>query len=290
MKIGISEMHTVLGTYHRTIESLTDNEELCRDIRSNGLDSIYMDNQKTAYAMLEELLGQFVEKPDYIILTHSLPYLFGNKTYDMLANSVPIINITGIPCCIMHKGVESAVSLIKSGRYHKVLVIGVDKCYENYERIFFGTAMSDSAIGLLIEADTADHEIISSVVHTLILASNGVFSDADKTVQFRALNPSFIRMAMNDCLKKCSMGMEQVDFIVCHTSNRKIWDQVSCLTKIPRIQFLDNNIKITGHMNSNDSFYHYFDFINKGIISKGQKAMLINPGFGGSQGCTLLAY
>jgi 3-oxoacyl-[acyl-carrier-protein] synthase III len=290
MKTGISEMHAVLGTYHRAIESLSDDEELCGQLRENGLDRVYVDNEKTAYTMLEELLGQFVKKPDYVILTHSLPYLFGSHLCDMLAEGIPMINITGIPCCIMHKGVESAVSLVRSGRYERVLVIGADKCYEDYERIFFGTAMSDSVIGMLVEADTADHEIISSAVNTLVIASNGVFSDVDKTAQFRALNPSFIRTAMNDCLKKCGMGMEEVDFVVCHTSNRKIWDQVSCLTKIPREKFLDNNISLTGHMNSNDSFYHYFDFARKGIIRKGQKAMLVNPGFGGSQGCTLLAY
>lgn len=291
MRVGISEMHAVLGTYHMTIESLADDEKLCEQIRKNGLDKVYIDNQKTAYSMLEELVRQFINKPDYVILTHSLPYLFGTQMYDRLVEEgIPLINITGIPCCIMHKGVESAVSLIKSGRYHKVLVIGIDKCYENYERIFFGTAMSDSTIGVLIEEDTENHEILGSVVNTLIIASNGVLSKTDKIARFRALNPTLIRTSIYDCAGKCNINIKHIDFIVCHTSNRNIWDQVSCLTKISRTKFLDNNIKFTGHMNSNDSFYHYFDFVNKGIINKGQKVMLVNPGFGGSQGCTLLQY
>ena len=288
MRAGISEMHAVLGRHHSQIEQLTENKELCKTIKDNGLEMVYVDNEKSAHDMLEELLMEFTDRPDYIILTHSLPYLLGSIGKIRCIEGVPMICISGLPCCIMHKGLEMAVAMIENGRYERILVIGIDKCYENFERIFFGTAMSDSAIGLMIEKDTTRHEVISSTINTMIIASNGVYSDADSIASFRAANPAFVRTAIYNCLENADLNLQQLDFIVCHTSNTKIWDQVSTLAKIPRSKFLDENIRNTGHMNSNDSFYHYFDYVHRGIIRKGQKAMLVNPGFGGSQGCTLL--
>lgn len=289
MKIGIIEAHAVLGSNRVKIEELTESVELQQILKNNGLLEICTDNERTALSMVEEVFYQFQEKPDYIILAHSLPYLAGNNSgfcSDFL--KIPMINICGIPCCIMHQAVHDAVTLIQSRKYSKVLIIGIDKCYINSERIFFGTAMSDSAVGIMLSDEAKNNFICGTKVSTRIIASNGALSDEKAIAAFRAGNPSFIRNVILDCLAESQYSMEDINFIVCHTSNRGIWDQVSILTKIPRGRFLDNNISKTGHMNSNDSFYHYLDFVKCGIIEQGQLVALVNPGFGGSQGCTLI--
>lgn len=289
MGIGIIEAHTVLGIHKIKIEELTESEELQQVIKNNGLQELYTDNERSALSMMEEVFYQFQEKPDYIILAHSLPYLLGsNSSFCTDILKIPTINISGIPCCIMHQAVQDAVALIRSRRYAKVLIIGIDKCYINYERIFFGTAMSDSAVGIMLSNEAQSNIICGTKVNTQIIASNGVYSDEKAIARFRAGNPSFIRNVIADCLSENKRSMKDLSYIVCHTSNRGIWDQVSTLMKIPRHRFLDSNISKTGHMNSNDSFYHYLDFVKRGVIEGGQLVALINPGFGGSQGCTLI--
>ena len=56
MRAGISEMHAVLGRHHLPIEQLTENKELCKAIKDNGLEMVYVDNDKSAHDMLEELV------------------------------------------------------------------------------------------------------------------------------------------------------------------------------------------------------------------------------------------
>lgn len=289
MKVGISQVQHILGLHHAAVTALTVSSELHQVMADNGLNSVYASNDRHIGEMLKELLSRFDVKPDYVIMTHSLPYLLGRTDVLDQIEGPPAVNISGIPCCILHKGIQIAVSLVRSGRYKRVLVIGADKCYANHERLFFGTAMSDIVIGLLVEASFANNEILGSVVNTTILAPNGVYSPLEATSSFRMKNPSFVRTAIMDCLKQANIELGELDYIVCHTSNTKIWDQVSSLMKLPRSKFLDINISDTGHMNSNDSFYHYFDYVRKGVIQKGQKVMLVNPGFGGSQGCTLIS-
>lgn len=257
-------------------------------MKNNGLQSICADNESLIHSFIENIISQFTSKPDLIMLVHSLPYLLGSINLNANICGVPLINMSGIPCCILHQAIDSAVKYIKSGRYQHILVIGADKCYIDYERLFFGTAMSDCVIGLMVENNAKCNIIRGIKVNTHIIAPNGVYSSSESTAKFRAGNPTFVRNVILSCLKEHNFTLNDLDYIVCHTSNRRIWDQVSQLLKYPRDQFLDDNIIKTGHMNSNDSFYHFFDFVARGVLKEGQLVALINPGFGGSQGCTLL--
>lgn len=288
MNIGITEIHSILGNNSVDVNLLTSNVEYQQTMKKNGLQAVCADNESMVHSMIENIISQFTIKPDLIILAHSLPYLLGTTNLNNNVANIPLINMSGIPCCILHQAINSACKYIQSERYQHVLVIGADKCYIDYERLFFGTAMSDCVIGLMVEGNAKNNIICGTKVNTYIIASNGVYSSAESTARFRAGNPTFVRNILLECLKESGYTLDNLDYIVCHTSNRGIWDQVSQLLKYPRKQFLDDNIIKTGHMNSNDSFYHYFDFVDRGVLKEGQLAALINPGFGGSQGCTLL--
>ena len=176
--------------------------------------------------------------------------------------------------------------MVRAGTYRSVLVIGADKAYSDRERIFFGTVMSDAAVALLISNECEEHCILASHVHTNIIAPYGENSDDGDIKRFRAVNVQMMREAIRVCTEKA--GLDEADYYVPHTSNSRFWDAVSELCRTDRRRFLDGGIKLTGHMNSHDSFYHYITLCNEGIITKGKTAMLINPGFGGSQGCTLI--
>lgn len=288
MGIGILEAHVLLGKEQKEIEMLTSSKELQQIIKANGLRKVYVENDRTAVSMIQEVFYQFKESPDYIIIAHSLPYLMGKDKLCANMRKIPLINMSGTPCCIMHQAVQNAVELIKNKRYRKILIIGADKCYANYERIFFGTAMSDSVVGIML-SDSRENDIICGTkLNTWIIASNGVYSEEDTIKRFRRSNATFIKNIIFECLEENGFALSDLEYVICHTSNQGIWDQVSVLTKIPRSNFLDINITQTGHMNSNDSFYHYMNLKERGIIKQGKLVALVNPGFGGSQGCTLI--
>ncbi|GFI23665.1 hypothetical protein IMSAGC011_02455 [Lachnospiraceae bacterium] len=285
----IKEFAYELGKKIRCVEEIAAgySKEEIQQMHKIGLQKIPTDNERMLQEMIQDVCKQITQRPDCILIAHSLPFICREGQQMQLCwSNVPTYYLSGMPCAIMHKAIEMASILVEKELYHSILVIGADKAYSDQERIFFGTIMGDGVVALLLEKGTGIHQILSSYVNTTILASDGENSSAQDIAAFRQVNTSFMRRAMEKCLEKA--GLEKVDYYVTHTSNKEFWNSVSVLTKIPREIFLDSNIQNTGHMNSHDSFYHYFYWCEKDVILPGQTAMLINPGFGGSQGCTLL--
>lgn len=287
--VVIKEFAWELGREVRSVEEIATghSEEEVRHMRKIGLDRIPTDNQRMLQEMIRDVCGQITKKPDCILITHSLPFIRRDgQEMDTGWKDVPTFYLSGMPCAIMHKGVEIASLLVEKEVYHSVLVIGADKAYSDQERIFFGTIMGDGVVALLIAKGEGEHQILSGYVSSTILASSGENSSESDISAFRSVNLSLMRRAMENCLEKA--GLEKTDYYVTHTSNREFWDALAILTKIPRETFLDANICNTGHLSSQDSFYHYFYWCGRNVILPGQTAMLINPGFGGTQGCTLI--
>lgn len=278
-----------LGQEVRSVEEIAagHSEKEIEHMRKIGLDRIPTDNRLMLEEIIKDVCGQIGERPDCILITHSLPFIRRDgQDPDLGWKDVPVYYMSGMPCAIMHKGVETASLLVEREVYRSVLVIGADKAYSDRERIFFGTIMGDGAVALLLEKGDGEHQILSGYVSSAIFAADGENSSESDISAFRSANASLMRRAMEKCLEKA--GLEKADYYVTHTSNREFWDALAVLSKIPREVFLDANIRNTGHLNSHDSFYHYFYWCDQNVILPGHTAMLINPGFGGTQGCTLL--
>lgn len=287
--IVIKEFAYKLGKEVRCVEEIAAecSKEEIKHMYQIGLNKVPTDNECMLQEMIQDVCKQITQKPDCILIAHPLPFIREDgQDMELCWSNVPLYYLSGMPCAIMHKAVEVASSFIEKGLYHSVLVIGADKAYSDQERIFFGTIMGDGVIALLLEEGIGTHQILSSYINTTILASDGENSNASDIAAFRRVNVSLMRQAMQKCLEKSSL--KNVDYYITHTSNREFWNSVAALTKIPREIFLDFNIQNTGHMNSHDSFYHYCYYCEKNMILPGQTVMLINPGFGGTQGCTLL--
>lgn len=287
--IGISEYGYVLGNTQRTVEDIaasrTAQDHL--QMRSIGLSKIPTDNDRLLADMIAQVYQQIVKKPDRILIAHSLPFIRVNDGEQMPCGSdVPTYYLSGTPCAIMHKAVEVGCDMIRSGTCNIVLVIGADKAYCDEERLFFCTIMGDGVVAVLLESESPGDSILSSNISTTVIASDGENSDPDAIMRFRRSNAALVARCIHSCMEKA--GVDHVDHYVTHTSNRTFWDLVAPLCHEPRGKFLDGNIGNTGHMNSHDSFYHYFYWCERGVIKPGETAMLVNPGFGGTQGCTLL--
>lgn len=286
--IGILEYSIVTGNNIRTVDEIAGfcNAETRQQMRDIGLSTVPTDNCRALSHMLDEACGRIQQQPDCILVAHSLPFIRKNGCDYLNFLSAPVFFLSGLPCVIMHKAVEIGCKLIQAHLYEKVLVVGADKAYSDNERVFFGTIMGDAVVAVLLGKDAPSHEILASEIATTIIAADGENSTDENIKRFRSVNVSLMRSAIERCWKKA--GYPHTNHFVTHTSNRKFWDCVATLMKCPREMFFDDNIINTGHLNSHDSFLHYFHFWEQGIIHKGEISMLINPGFGGSQGCTLI--
>jgi 3-oxoacyl-[acyl-carrier-protein] synthase-3 len=251
-----------------------------------SISSAPINNARPLVEMINECYQKFSLIPDVVYIAHSLPFAKGNQMEVSIPENIPVRWLSGIPCAITHMGLKIAVAQIQAGKYNRVLVIGADKAYSDRERRFFGTIMGDAVIATLIESGNGLHEVVGSRLDTVLFAPEGENTDASLIKKYRETLPLFMRNAYRDCLSE--NGLDFVDYIAPHTPNRAIWDVFSKLTGFDRQFILDDNIYKTGHLNSNDSFYHYFTHCEAGTIQPGKTAMLINMGFGGTRGCTIL--
>lgn len=246
-----------------------------------------IDNARILSDMIIACGKKWKKKPDMVYIAHSLPFIKGNKGRELNDYfNVPVIYLSGLPCAITHMAVKAAAAQIENDRYDRILVFGADKAYSDRERNFFGTVMGDAVIGMMLEKGDGLHEVVVSSLDTVLFAPEGENSGKDAIQKYRETLPLLLRDAYKNCLSKS--GLSAVDFIAPHTSSREIWDIFAELVHMDRDKILDANIVQTGHFNSNDSFYHYFTHCEDKTIGPGKTAMLINPGFGGTRGCTIL--
>lgn len=286
--VGIIEYSVVKGEKVRSVaEIASERDDLIREqMYEIGLRNIPTHNERFLSDMIRQAYEMLHQHPDCILIAHSLPFISKNGVPCLSVDSVPVFCLSGLPCAIMHKAIEIACKMADAEIYKKILVIGADKAYSDSERIFFGTIMGDAVVAVLIGKAAVSNKILASEVSSTIIAPDGENSSPEEIQQFRSANASMMRAAIQRCMQKSDI--DHIDHFVTHTSNRHFWNNMAVLMKIPRDIFMDDNIIHTGHMNSHDSFFHYFHFIETGKIKEGEVSMLINPGFGGTQGCTLI--
>lgn len=231
-----------------------------------------------------------------VVLAHSMPIAAASGV-DLLASSLqvgslegqPAVVVSGQPCAILHGAIQLARTWLSGlSPEDGVLVIGVDVANHLEERFFFNSAMGDAAIAGVLSRNATNHLILASITETHVMACNGEFSDEAAISRFRAGNPTAIRAVIEHCLAAAGVDLDQVSLIVPHTPNNLIWAAVAELLRFPRERILTDYIGETGHMNSNDSFAHFLRAIHEHRLVGGDLALLVNPGFGGTRGCTLL--
>ncbi len=272
-----------------TIETLVKEANLSNDILANmkkgGLKHIPIFKEK-----IEIILQQTLSKIDFskikgIVIAQSVPFKIDLK----LERKIPITTISGQPCAITHLGIELANEWQKNIK-QDILLVAIDKPLSIDKRLYFNSAMGDIILVGVLSNKNVKHKILSSYVDSYIFADNGEYSDIQDINRFRENNPLLIRENIINNLKKIDLELNDIDYIFPHTPYLQIWDIMAKVLNYPREQIFTKYIDKTGHLNSNDSFFHYLKAIENGIITKGNKVLLVNNGFGGSRGSTIIEY
>ena len=271
-------------------------------LHDNGLDEIPVaerDLPGLVLEVLDELAAQGVDRGrcDAVVVTHSLTLteaelaeLGALLRHELPGLVGPPVFLTGRPCSVLHLGIELAVR--RSARnLGPTLVLGGDLAPSVEDRFFFGSAMGDSAVGLVV-GGTAGVDPLAEVLACRstwqVLAGDGARSDPADIDRFRAQNPTAIRATIETTLRDGGLDWDSLTAVVPHTPYRAIWDTVATLCRFPRERILDTDLAQTGHLNSNDVAVHFAGALRHGRLRPGDTAALVSPGFGGTRGCTLV--
>ncbi len=231
-----------------------------------------------------------------VLLLHSIPgmilrfpSILERCVHGTSFERTPIIPISGQPCSIFHYGVWLALRYLEQMNKSTVVVlVGIDVAPSAESRFFFGSAMGDSIVVGCVGAVNVTHRILGTLSETHVIATLGEDSTTESIARFRAANPSYIRNAIELCLSQSSICLSDVDWIVPHTPYKKMGQIIADVLRFPSGKLLMDYLPDTGHLNSNDSFCHYIRACAEGKIACGDVSILINPGFGGSRGVTIL--
>jgi len=287
MNYGFRELLYKMPTNVVAIDDLIKEANMSNNILENmkngGLKYIPIFKENIKNILKKLLLKIDFSKIGGIIVAQSVPFKID------LDINIPTTTISGQPCAIMHLGIELAKKWQQDIK-QDILLIGIDKQLSTDKRLYFNSAMGDIIIIGVLSNQNIKHKILSSYVDSYIFAYNGELSKNEDIIKFRENNPLLIRENIFNNLKRCNLDLKDIKYIFPHTPYLQIWDIMAKLLRYSREKIMTNYINQTGHLNSNDSFYHYLKSAEDGIVKKGDKVLLINNGFGGSRGSTIIEY
>ncbi len=299
----ISEIPKTLRPVDQVVVDAGYDSAMVRRVREGGLRFVPVSDRPPG-ELLQKALERLVGHPGCsgrkvggVLVAHSRPQwdqeVGTALDWALRANglgTVPRVTLSGQPCAILHFAVRLGCLWAKRlATEAGVAVVGIDVSTSATDRVYFGSVMGDAAVAGLLSCSSEEHIVLASHTDTQLVAVYGERSSAEDIQRFRQINPLAIRSAVLRCLDGAGLSLDDLRWIVPHTPYTMIWDAVAQLLQFSRDRILTSYIGETGHLNSNDSFAHYVRAVDEGIIEPGDRVMLINPGFGGTRGCTLMS-
>jgi 3-oxoacyl-[acyl-carrier-protein] synthase-3 len=303
--LGIDAMAVALPA-SQPIEELANaaglGQEVIRTVHDNGLRSVpvarpgsFAEFAAQSAELLFSMNPQARTNISLVLLAHSSPLVCPADS-DLLGEILDRVGITraisfaltGQPCAVLHAAVQWGLDTLGDRKESAVLVLGVDRANHPRERMFFGSSMGDASVALLLGRGCPRRRIVGTYQHTELYASEGELSPPEAIQAFRECNPLLIRSAIEQCLTRAGYGLDDLTAIIPHTPYVTIWNVMADLLRYPRERIWTNYIAETGHLSSNDSFSHFYRAQVEDRLHVGDLVLLINPGFGGSRGCTLI--
>jgi len=278
-------------------------QDVVTDTKSTGIVQVPAVSTETTIDLAQRVVGRLLNGNTDLrarlrgaILAYSLPapappdvLLIEEWLAPLGLGRLETVALTGQPCAILHGTIDFACRWLEClNESDAILVVGCDVANKSTERFFFNSVMGDAAVAGILTRTSMRHRVLASYIETHLLAAGGELSNPEDIAKFRAANPQYICAAIEACLVKAGLTTRDLAFISPHTPNSKIWDAVAKLLRMPREKILTDYLGQTGHLNSNDSAVHYLRAVVDGRIRDGDRILLVNPGFGGTRGCTLL--
>ena len=228
-----------------------------RILNEEGLGTSYM--ARKAAKQLMQKTGSNPDDIDAVIVATTTPDYHFPSTASILCDKLGLKNAFAFDlqaaCCGFLYLMETAASLIASGRHKKIIIVGADKMSSmvNYQDRATCPIFGDGAAACMVEATTEDYGIMDSILRTygkglpfLHMKAGGsvcppsyftvdhkmhyLYQEGRTVFKYAVSNMSDITatIAANNGLNK-----DNIDWVIPHQANLRIIDAVASRLEVP---------------------------------------------------------
>lgn len=235
-----------------------------RILSEEGLGTSYM--ARKAAKQLMQKTGANPDEIDAILVATTTPDYHFPSTASILCDKLGLKNAFALDiqaaCCSFLFGMETAASLIVSGRHKKVILVGADKMSSMVDYTDRATCpiFGDGAAAVLIEATTEEYGILDSILRTdgkglpfLHMKAGGsvcppsyftvdhkmhyLYQEGRTVFKYAVTNMSEVTVALAD---KNGLTKDNIHWIVPHQANLRIIDAVASRLELPKEKVMVN--------------------------------------------------
>ena len=229
-----------------------------RILNEEGLGTSYM-----ARKAAKQLMQKTASNPDDIdavIVATTTPDYHFPSTASILCDKLGLKNAFAFDlqaaCCGFLYLMETAASLIASGRHKKIIIVGADKMSSmvNYQDRATCPIFGDGAAACMVEATTEDYGIMDSILRTdgkglpflHMKAGGSVCPPSYFTVDhkmhylYRRKEEQYLNMLFPICrilqrllTEKNGLNKDNIDWVIPHQANLRIIDAVASRLEVP---------------------------------------------------------
>ena len=235
-----------------------------RILSEEGLGTSYM--ARKAAKQLMQKTGANPDEIDAILVATTTPDYHFPSTASILCDKLGLKNAFALDiqaaCCSFLFGMETAASLIASGRHKKVILVGADKMSSMVDYTDRATCpiFGDGAAAVLIEATTEEYGILDSILRTdgkglpfLHMKAGGsvcppsyftvdhkmhyLYQEGRTVFKYAVTNMSEVTVALAE---KNGLTKDNIHWIVPHQANLRIIDAVASRLELPKEKVMVN--------------------------------------------------
>lgn len=234
----------------------------------------YAGASPASHATGETLLGGF-------------SYPAAKLQYDLGLANARTIGISQSGCL----GLMTAVSmgramLMADPSIGHVLCVSVDVLPPGSRREILFNVISDGACALLLERGDGPNRIVSERQ-----ISKGYYWDCEaRANEIVAAYFPTARTIIRDTLAAVGLAPDALALIVPHNVSLRSWEILLQLTGLPRQRLFADNIAAKAHVISGDNFINLKDAESAGRLTRGDRLLLFNFGFGAAWACLVVEH
>ncbi len=222
-----------------------------RILNEEGLGASYM--ARKAAKQLMQRTGTNPDEVDLVIVATTTPDYHFPSTASILCDKLGLKNAFAFDlqaaCCGFLYALETATSMIASGRHKKIIVVGADKMSSvvNYSERATCPIFGDGAAAIMLEATTDNYGVMDSILRTdgkglpfLHMKAGGsvcppsyftidnkmhyIYQEGRTVFKYAVSNMSAITVELAERNK---LSKDSIDWVVPHQANMRIIDAVA---------------------------------------------------------------
>ena len=235
-----------------------------RILNEEGLGASYM--ARKAAKQLMQRTGANPDEIDLVVVATTTPDYHFPSTASILCDKLGLKNAFAFDlqaaCCGFLYALETATSMIASGRHKKIIVVGADKMSTvvNYSERATCPIFGDGAAAVMLEATTEHYGVMDSILRTdgkglpfLHMKAGGsvcppsyftidnkmhyIYQEGRTVFKYAVSNMSAITAELAE---RNELSKDSIDWVVPHQANMRIIDAVAQRLEVPMDKVMVN--------------------------------------------------